>query len=112
LDELGFAVAFHELEGTILEACQDVSVEVTDRYLSDGSKKVEEAQCRESGEDHGIKESPYPFESKFGTVIAESHRLVSGRTTSYDTDNDFSIKTSPREKLYSCRFSELLLLPW
>jgi hypothetical protein len=52
------------------------------------------------------------MESKFGEVIVESHRLMSGRTTLYDTASEFFIKTGPREKWYSCRHYELLLLPW
>jgi hypothetical protein len=75
-------------------------------------KKVEKAQCRESGTNLGIKKSPYPMESRFGEVTAESHRLMSGRTTSYDSASEFFIKTGPREKWYSCRYDELLLLPW
>jgi hypothetical protein len=49
------------------------------------------------------------MESKIGTVIAESQRLISSRTT-LDTANEFCIKTSPRKKWYFGRFNELLLL--
>jgi hypothetical protein len=35
----------------------------------------------ESGENHEMRESPCPLESKFSTVIAVSHRLISGRAT-------------------------------
>jgi hypothetical protein len=52
------------------------------------------------------------MESKYGAATAESCRLISARTTPYDTTNDFFIKTGPREKQHSGRFNELLLLPW
>jgi hypothetical protein len=46
--------------------------------------------------------------------IWHGHRRVvsigSGRTTLYNTANDFFININPREKWYSGRFNELLLL--
>jgi hypothetical protein len=38
-EKLGFAAAFHELEGAVLEASKDVNTEVTEQYLGNGSKK-------------------------------------------------------------------------
>ena len=38
-DKLGFREAFHQLEGAVLEAREEVTAQVTEKYLSNGSKK-------------------------------------------------------------------------
>ena len=46
-DKLGFRAAFHEFEGAVLETSREVNTQVSEHYLSDGSKK--KSTKREAG---------------------------------------------------------------
>jgi hypothetical protein len=107
----GFRAAFDKLEGAVLEAGKDVNTKITEQYLGEGSKKVEDVQEKTNSQGFEVIETSYSIETKFGTVAAAAHRLVQGRSTERNTANEFFIRKSPLEKWQSCRFKESLLLP-
>jgi uncharacterized protein YggL (DUF469 family) len=108
--ELGFRVAFDQLESGALEATQESTNKAIQLFLNDCSKKkVLEAQNELNVEGNEVIESTYSIESIFGLITVATFRLISNNKTIFDTNSYFYIKTGPREKWFSCNLEESLL---
>jgi hypothetical protein len=102
-----FRTNFDKLERTILKARKELSETIVKEYLEEVSKKKINESAVEG--EKKIEENGYSIEAEIGRINIDTHKIIKGSRTVYDTRRDVFPRKLPLENYRSMCLNELIL---